>query len=185
MFRTIIVTKFVLVLLTLLFSMDVWSQARWIPYLNAGYITSIKTPPDCYKPDAGGTIRIGILNKGLFEKGRLGFYGGYSWFKEYQEDYVGYDDRGSILLAGIDYLVLRRSNFRVYGKLGLGGENFISTYPGGREEKEFSMKPDFGVLFNIKYVNAYLGWQPSDPFHYNIGLGVSLGKYSRASEVGY
>ena len=84
-------------------------------YLNAGYITSIIRPSDCTRPDAGGSFRIGILTKK-----KLGFHTGYAWFKEYHQDFMEYDDKGSIFLAGIDYRLLRKGNFRGYINIGIG-----------------------------------------------------------------
>jgi len=138
------------------------------PYVNVGYITSIVQPEDCTRPDAGGSVRLGILRQG-----RLGFYGGYAWFNEYHEDYIEYDDEGRLYIAGIDYRILESGKFQLYAKLGVALEKFISTYP-SRTETETSIKPDFGFLFNINYFNAYLGWQPSAPSHFNVGIGLTL-----------
>jgi hypothetical protein len=137
-------------------------------YLNAGYVTSIIRPDDCTRPDAGFSARIGILtNK------RIGFYAGYTGFQEYHNESIEYDDKGSLYIAGIDYRLLRRGEFRWYVKLGAAVEQFISTYP-TRTETETSFKPDLGFLFNFKYFNLYAGWQPSAPSHFNIGLGFTL-----------
>lgn len=136
-------------------------------YLNAGYISSFIQPEDCTRPDAGGSIRIGILTKGI-----IGFYTGYAWFKEYHEDFIEYDDKGSLLIAGIDLRLLRKKDFRLYCKLGIMNEKFISTYT-NRTETESSIKPDIGLLFNYKHFNVYTGWQPSEPVHFNIGVGYT------------
>jgi hypothetical protein len=144
------------------------AQERLRPYLNVGYVTNLQKCDECKQADTGGSIRVGILNKK-----KLGFYAGYTWFKEYHEDYIEYDDKGSLISAGIDLLLLRREGFEWYIKLGLGSEKFVSTYP-GRTETETSIKPDFGLLFNFNFINTYVGWQPSDPPHINLGIGVTL-----------
>ena len=137
-------------------------------YLNAGYITNLEKCSECEQADTGGSIRIGILTKGKF-----GFYAGYLWFKEYHLDYIEYDDKGSAPLIGINYRLLTRGNLQLYVNLGLEIEKFTSTYP-NRTEDERNIKPDFGLLFNINHVNAYLGWQPSEPPHINIGIGFTF-----------
>lgn len=137
-------------------------------FLNAGVITNLEKCSECEKADTGGSLRIGILTKG-----KIGYYAGYVWFKEYHPDYIEYDDKGSILIAGIDYRILKRGNLRMYLNFGLGIEKFISTYS-NRTETESSIKPDFGLLFNINHINMFVGWQPSDPHHYNIGAGLTF-----------
>ena len=137
-------------------------------FLNVGLITNLEKCSECEKVDTGGSIRIGILTKG-----KMGYYAGYVWFKEYHPEYIEYDDKGSILLAGIDYRIFRRDNLRCYINFGLGIEKFISTYP-NRTETESSVKPDIGLLFDFRFINAYFGWQPSDPHHYNIGIGFTI-----------
>ena len=139
-------------------------------YLNAGYVTSISYPSDRTRPDAGGSIRIGILTRG-----RLGFYTGYAWFKEYLSDFIEYDDKGSLYLAGLDIRLYRKGEFQSYVKIGAAIEKFISTYrTNSRTETETSVKPDLGLLFNLHHFNTYIGWQPSDPSHFNIGVGFTL-----------
>ena len=138
-------------------------------YINIGYITNIKKCPECKKADQGASIRLGLLTKK-----RLGFYAGYVFFKEFHPDYAEYDDEGYGFIGGIDFLVLRKKNSKLYLKAGLFNEKFRSTYRNGRTETETSLKPDFGLLFIHKYFNAYLGWQPSDPSHINIGIGMTM-----------
>lgn len=137
-------------------------------YVNVGYITNFKKCEDCTKADAGGSVRIGILTKG-----RLGYYAGYLWFKEFHKDFIEYDDKGHAFLGGIDFRILRKNNFRWYIQAGLEVEKFISTYP-SRTETETSLKPDFGCLFNFNHLNAFIGWQPSEPAHINFGIGFTL-----------
>ncbi|MFC1528020.1 hypothetical protein ACFL5D_04700 [Candidatus Neomarinimicrobiota bacterium] len=137
-------------------------------FLNVGLITNLEKCSECEKADTGGSIRQGILTKG-----KMGYYAGYVWFKEYHPEYIEYDDKGSILLAGIDYRIFRRDNLRCYINFGLGIEKFISTYP-NRTETESSVKPDIGLLINYRFINTYIGWQPSVPHHYNIGAGFTF-----------
>jgi hypothetical protein len=138
-------------------------------YFNAGYITNIKKCTDCTKADAGASIRAGILTKN-----RFGFYAGYIFFREYHKDYIGYDDEGSGFVGGIDFMLMKRNKTRLYLKAGLLNEVFKATYPNGRTDKETNIKPDFGLLLNLNFINAYLGWQPSDPPHINLGLGITI-----------
>ena len=77
------------------------------------------------------------------------------------------------LMAGLDFMLLKRGDFRWYVHAGIFNEKFISTWPGG-SDTETSIKPDFGTLFNINRFNAFLGWQPSEPHHINLGLGVTF-----------
>ena len=114
-------------------------------FINAGYISSIITPDGCIKPDAGGSARIGILTKG-----KLGFYACYAWFNEYHEEYVEYDDKGSLFIAGIDYRLTKKGNFRGYINLGMGIERYVSTYRhSSMTDIETSVKPDIGLLLNF------------------------------------
>ena len=101
-------------------------------FLNVGLITNLEKCSECEKADTGGSIRLGILTKG-----KMGYYAGYVWFKEYHPEYIEYDDKGSILLAGIDYRIFRRDNLRCYINFGLGIEKFISTYPNRRKNFSF------------------------------------------------
>ena len=152
-----------------------FSQSRLKPFVNTGYITNLRKGDDAVKADRGGSIRIGILNKGLFGNGRFGFYGGYLWFKEFNEPNEEYDDKGRMIVAGFDILALKREKSNWYIKIGIGREKFYSIYRAtDRIEYEINYKPDFGVLYNIKNFNAYLGWQPSDPHHFNLGIGFTL-----------
>jgi len=144
------------------------TQGRVRPYLNLGYITNLQKCSECTKRDQGFSVRIGLLTRG-----RFGFYAGYLWFKEFHTDNIGYDDKGAGLMAGLDFMLLKRGDFRWYVNLGIFNEKFTSTYPGG-SETETSIKPDFGVLFNINHFNASLGWQPSEPHHINLGVGVTF-----------
>ena len=144
------------------------AQERIRPYLNVGYITSIGKCSDCIHADRGGSIRLGILTRK-----KLGFYGGYLWFKVFHPDYIPYDDKGSMLVGGIDFRLLKMGKFKCYIKLGIGVEKFTSVYV-NRTETETSPKPDFGLLFNFNYFNTYAGWQPSEPGHFNLGIGFTL-----------
>ena len=157
-----------LILLSIILTDKGIAQDRIRPYLNAGYITSLTKCDDCIQADRGGSIRFGILTKK-----RLGFYAGYLWFKVFHANYIPYDDKGSMLIAGIDFLLVKKGIFKGYLKLGLGNEKFISVYP-NRTETESSIKPDFGLLFNFNRVNAYIGWQPSEPAHFNLGIGFTF-----------
>jgi hypothetical protein len=62
----------------------------------------------------------------------------------------------------------------MYASAGLLIEKFIATYPGGYTDTEINPKPDLGLLFNFGHFNAFLGWQPSEPHHFNIGVGFTL-----------
>lgn len=154
--------------LILLLPYESKAQERLRPYLNAGYVTNFKPCADCKKADTGGSIRIGILTRG-----RFGFYTGYLWFNEYHKDYLEYDNKGSVLLAGIDFRLLGKEGLQWYVKMGIGNEKFTSIYP-NRNESENTFKPDFGLLLNIKHFNTYVGWQPSTAAHINIGVGFTL-----------
>ena len=143
------------------------AQDRVRPYLNVGFVTNLEKCPECEKADTGGSIRVGV-----FTQGRFGFYAGYLWFNEHHPDYIDYDDKGSALLAGIDFRLLRKGGLEWYAKMGIARENFTSTYP-NRTETETNFIPDFGLLLNINHFNTYVGWQPSDPHHINIGVGVT------------
>ena len=159
------------------------SQNRWMPYINAGYVTNLKQCSDCKKADIGGSVRIGILNTGLFGNGRFGFYTAYLWFNEYHQDYIGYDDKGSALSAGIDFLLLRKRNLRWYVKLGIANEKYVSTYLNNATETERSVIPDFGLMVHIKEFNTYVGWQPSSPAHISIGIGLTIFGSSKFSDI--
>ena len=143
------------------------AQAGPRPYVNAGYITSLQKCDECESLDAGGSIRVGLLTEG-----RFGFYAGYLWFTEYHVPTIGYDDKGSGVVAGLDISVLTKGSVRGYAKLGIFIEKFTSDYP-GRTETETSPKPDLGFLLHLGHFNTYLGWQPSDPPHFNVGLGLT------------
>jgi hypothetical protein len=143
------------------------AQTRVRPYLNAGYITNLQRCSECEKADTGGSIRAGLLTRG-----RFGFYAGYLWFTEHHAPTIEYDDEGSGVLAGLDVRFLERGSLQAYAKLGLLIEKFTSTYP-GRTESETSPKPDLGVMLHVGHFNTYLGWQPSDPPHINLGVGVT------------
>ena len=158
-----------LLLIPLLLCLPCESEAQegWRPYLNVGYVTNLQKCDECEKADNGGSVRLGF-----FTTGRFGFYAGYLWFKEHHPDYIEYDDKGSVIMAGTDIRFLRTGGLEWYAKLGIGRESYTSTYP-GRKETETSFKPDFGLLLNIHHFNTYLGWQPSDPHHINIGIGVT------------
>ena len=138
------------------------------PYLNVGYVSNLQKCSECIHADRGFSVRIGLLTHG-----RFGFYAGYLWFKEYHTEQVGYDDRGAGLLAGLDFMLLKKGDFRWYINLGIFNEKFTSTFPGG-SDTETSVKPDFGVLFNFSHINLSLGWQPSEPHHINLGIGLTF-----------
>lgn len=136
------------------------------PYFNVGFITSIIQPSGRTASDSGGSVRVG-----LFTKSRFGPYIGYAWFKEHESG--EYYDKGSLFIGGADYRILRNGNFEMYIKLGLIIEKYISVYS-DYDDTETSLKPDFGVLFNINQFNFYTGWQPSDPSHFNFGIGYTF-----------
>ena len=136
--------------------------------INIGYLSSFIIPVDCTRPDVGGSFRLGV-----FSRKRFGYYLGYSWFNEFHKEFIEYDDKGRLYILGIDFLFMRKKEIQLYGKIGLAMEQFISTYT-NRTETETSFKPDFGILRNIKKFNAYIGWQPSAPSHYNMGLGYTF-----------
>lgn len=137
-------------------------------YVNAGYITNFEKCAECTKKDEGGSVRLGILTDG-----KWGFYAGYLWFTEYNAPYIGYDDEGAGFVGGFDFRLLKHNQLRIYVKTGLFLEKFTSTYP-DRSETETSPKPDLGLFFNLDHVNAYAGWQPSEPPHINVGIGFTL-----------
>ena len=137
-------------------------------YLNGGYITNFKKSVDSSQPDTGGSIRIGLLTKG-----RMGYYTGLLWFKEFNLAGIGYDDRGIAFLAGIDYLFLKSGNLYWYIQAGLEAEKFISDYP-TYSESETNIKPDIGLLLNYKFINFFIGFQPSDQTHINMGVGFTV-----------
>lgn len=180
--RFLIISLFVFLLLPL----SVYSQSRLKIYFNAGYITNLKKGDAVTQADRGGSFRVGILNKGLFGNGRFGFYGGYAWFNEFHDNSAEYDDKGKLILAGIDFLALKRPKSNWYIKLGIGREYYYSVYRyEDRIEIEKGFAPDFGVLYNIKNFNAYLGWQPSDPHHINFGFGITFDSADYFKGSGY
>ncbi|MEE4176346.1 MAG: outer membrane beta-barrel protein [Bacteroides sp.] len=144
------------------------SQEYSRSYFNLGYITNFSKCEECEKVDTGGSIRLGYLSKK-----KLGFYLGYLWFKEYHKDFVEYDDEGKAFLAGLNLRLFKSEDFRLYAQIGIENEKFIATYP-TRTESETNLKPDFGLLINYKFINSFLGWQPSEPPHINIGLGITI-----------
>lgn len=137
-------------------------------YLNAGYVTNLSKCDECDKRDTGFSIRAG-----LFTTGRLGFYAGYLRFKEHHSPNIDYDDEGTLLIAGMDFLFASAGGVDWYAQVGLAREEFKSTYTSGRTEPETQIKPDFGLLLNIKHFNVLMAWQPSDPPHFNIGIGIT------------
>jgi hypothetical protein len=151
----------------LLLPREVEAQNGPRPYVNAGYITSLDQCDECENADAGGSIRIGLLTEG-----RFGFYAGYLWFTEYHLPQIGYDDKGSGVVAGLDIRILTKGSVQGHAKVGIFVERFTSNYP-GRTETETSPKPDLGFLLNIGHFNTYVGWQPSDPPHFNVGIGLT------------
>jgi len=154
--------------LFLLFPSEASAQEELRLFLNAGYVTNLEKCPECEKADTGGSIRAGV-----FTSGRWGFYAGYLWFKEHHPPTIDYEDKGSVLLAGIDFRFLRTGGVNWYAQLGMAREKFISTYS-SRTETETSFIPDLGLLLGIGHFNALAAWQPSDPFHINLGVGVTL-----------
>jgi len=168
-----VLTSIVLVFMFLLIHSECYSQDKRGPYINVGYITNLKKCEACTQADRGGSIRLGYLTEG-----RLGFYAGYLWFKEFHADYIEYDDKGWGVIVGLDFRILRKEDFDWYIKGGVMSEKFISTYD-NRTESETSIKPDLGFLFNYRFINLYLGWQPSEPAHYNVGIGFTLFQPSR------
>jgi len=161
---------FLIISLFLLISSQAYSQQKNRKYINAGYVTNLKACDECKQADAGFSIRLGVLP----EK-RLGYYGGFIYFKEFHPDYIDYDDEGYVFIGGLDYRILKNKNFEFYLKGGLAVENFVSTYRNSNSvDTELSLKPDFGILFNIKHFNIVLAWQPSDPHHYNVGIGYTF-----------
>jgi hypothetical protein len=159
-------TFFIIVFLFFTQSSITNAQDTLRPYINVGYVTSIIQPSGRSAPDSGGSVRVG-----LFTKSRFGPYIGYVWFKEHETG--EYYDKGSLFIGGADYRILRNGKFELYAKLGLIVEKYISVYS-NRDETETSLKPDFGLLFNISHLNIYTGWQPSDPSHYNFGIGYTF-----------
>ena len=147
---------------------DLKAQDNSQLYVNVGYITNLAKCEDCKQADKGGSIRLGILTER-----RFGFYGGYLFFKEYHKDFIEYDDEGTLIVAGVDIKILQRDAFRLYFKFGMGAEKFTAIYP-DRTESETNIKPDAGLLLDFKFLNAFIGWQPSDPPHFNVGVGVSI-----------
>lgn len=173
-------------LILIIIPSPMFSQGRLKPYINAGYITGLKKVDNAEKLDRGGSIRLGILNKGLFGNGRIGFYGGFLWFSEYNSPLAEYDDKGRIFTAGFDILALKQQKSNWYIKLGLGREKYFSYYrTTGITQYEINYIPDFGILYNIKNFNAYLGWQPSDPHHFNLGIGFTIDSANFIKESGY
>lgn len=144
------------------------TQSKVRPYLNLGYITNLQQGEGTIKRDQGFSVRVGLLTRG-----RFGFYAGYIFFKEFHTEDVEYGDKGRGPVVGLDFMLVKRENFRWYVNLGLFNEKFISTYP-GHTESETSLKPDFGVLFNFNHINASLGLQPSEPHHFGLGVGATF-----------
>lgn len=172
----------IIISIVLLAPHKAYSQQRNEPFINVGFVTNFEKAPDSPEADKGGSIRLGFFHKGLFGNGRIGFYAGYLWYNEFHPPTVEYEDSGKFLVAGIDYKIISLGNFKCYANLGLGNEWFISTYPYNEKEVETSIKPDFGVLLCYRGLNAYFGWQPSDPHHLNIGIGINIFKAPVSSE---
>jgi hypothetical protein len=161
---------FLIALITLLLQTETNAQTKVSPHFNAGYITSIGECEDCTKVDEGGSVRIGLLTSG-----RLGYYAGYIWFKKhFDRTRVDYDDEGSGIVAGVDFLLNKEGEVKWYLKGGLFFENLKSTYDSGKTENQFSPKPDFGLFVHYKFFNVLLAWQPSDPSLINLGAGLTL-----------
>ncbi|PLX11099.1 MAG: hypothetical protein C0597_15625 [Marinilabiliales bacterium] len=156
------------ILFILLLAVECIAQEKPNVYFNVGYVTNFKKNPESEKVDQGGSVRLGFLGQK-----RFGAYIGYLWFQEYNLDYVEYDDKGRVFIAGVAFCFLKRKNFKTFINMGLGYEKYLSVYS-TRTETETSFKPDLGILFNINKFNIYTGWQPSDPSHINIGIGITL-----------
>ena len=163
---------------------DLRSQQKWQPWINAGYLTALQPGEDSYLVDNGFSARIGLFNRGLFGNGRFGFYVGYISFTTYYEDYVEYDDLGKLLVAGVDYMLLKNDDLSLYASFGLAREKLISQYAFS-EETETSLKPDFGIILNYKFFNLFTGFQPAGSPHLNIGIGFTLYKTSAISNSDY
>jgi len=173
--RSSVILKLLIIIFIVAFNLNgIKSQTKVLPYVNAGFVTNLKKEPENLKADLGGSLRIGVLNKGLFGNGRFGFYGGFLWFQEYHPQGSEYNDQGRVFFGGLSFMLLTKEDFSIYTNLGIGIERFISLYSNSTKEVETSGKPDFGVLFNYKLLNVYLGWQPSAPSHINIGIGLTI-----------
>ncbi len=152
-----------------IFGVDVDSKThdKIRPYVNAGYVTSL-TPgcSDCNK-DSRGSIRIGVLTKGKF-----GFYAGYVWYNVDHFDVTDYDDKGTALLPGIDFFLLKKSVFQWYLQMGIANEKFESIYHNSsRIDTENYIIPQLGFLFHIKKFNTYAGMGTA---HFNVAVGLTL-----------
>ncbi|MFC2126485.1 hypothetical protein ACFLU5_16975 [Bacteroidota bacterium] len=137
------------------------------PYLNAGYVTNLKRGcTECSK-DSGGAVKLGILTKG-----RFGFNAGYMWYNVEYNQPTDYDDSGSAMLLGLDFLLNNVLNFQWYLQAGIAFEKFESIYQNSnRIDTERSVMPYFGFLFNIKKFNTYIGMKPP---HVNVGVGYTF-----------
>ena len=175
-----------ILILIIILSSGASSQSRFKPYFNAGYVTNLKKHHTSVKADQGGSIRIGVLDKGLFGSGRFGYYAGYIWFKEFNKPDVEYDERGTVIMAGLDFLLIKRPKSQWYIKLGLARERFeVTTRINGQVSIDHSYKPDLGILCNVKHFNFYFGSQPSQPGQINFGIGYTFGKPLQTEESGY
>ncbi|GEM_PF-2838470 len=179
-------THLAILIIILITPFSIYSQSGLKPYINGGYVTNIKKYEGSTKADQGGSIRIGILNKGLFGNGRFGFYGGYLWFKEFNLPSAEYDDRGTVIMAGTDFLIYKKGSSNFYLKLGLARERFITTLrTDGTVAIDHSFKPDIGIFYNINKFNAFIGSQPSQPGQINIGVGLTFDSSLSLKESGY
>ena len=135
------------------------------PYLNVGYVTNLAQGcSDCDKR-AGGSIRVGILTKS-----RFGLYAGYVWYNVDQYQKAIYEDRGSVLLLGLDFRLSGSFDFQWYLQAGMAYDRFISEYP-NRTETETSLIPQLGCLFIIKKFNTYVGMGGDN---FNVGVGYTF-----------
>lgn len=135
--------------------------------MNVGYGTNFGG--DCFdcNKETGGSIRLGLLTRG-----KWGFYVGYVWYSVEQGRPSDYEDSGSAILAGVDFLLLRRGFFEWYLQGGLAYDMFTSDYYNSNlTETETSIVPQLGVVFHYRKLNAYAGVGSS---LFNVGLGFTL-----------
>ncbi len=104
---------FILLILLLPYEGNAQDRIRFC--LNGGYVTNFKKCPECTKADTGDSTRAGVLTRG-----RFGFYAGCLWFNEHHPDYIEYEDKGSFIMAGTDFRILRKGDFEWYVKAGIG-----------------------------------------------------------------
>lgn len=163
-------SSFLIIFILLIGPVILSAQNNISPYFNIGYVTNIEKCSECKSADTGASFRIGLLT----EK-RMGYYLGFVFFNEYHPDYADYDDKGRLFIGGIDFKFMEFKKSAWYIKAGIAYEAYISTYRNSnRTETEGSFKPDFGLFINLHKINLLLAWQPSDPHHYNFGIGYTF-----------